>query len=51
LVGFLVSQPLFTLLSHMALLATIMTFDGLLILGDIFTAALSFLFAPFAFAL
>jgi hypothetical protein len=51
LVGFLVNQPLSAMLLHMALLATIMAFDGLLILGDILTIALSFLLGPFSFSL
>jgi hypothetical protein len=51
LLDFLVSQPLFAVLLHMALVATIMAFDGLLILGDILTSALSCLLGSFAFAL
>jgi hypothetical protein len=51
LVGFLVSQPLYAMLLHMALLATIMAFDGLVIFGDILTIDLSCFLDPFTFSL
>jgi hypothetical protein len=51
LVGFLVGQPFSAVLIHMFLLATIMTFDGLLISGDILATTLSYLISPFSFAL
>jgi hypothetical protein len=51
LIGFLVNQPLSAMLLHMDLLATIMTFNGLVILGDILSAALSCVLILFTFAL
>jgi hypothetical protein len=48
LIGFLVNQTLSAVLLHMALLATIMAFDGLMILGDSLTIDMSFLLGPFS---
>jgi hypothetical protein len=45
LVGFLVNQPLYAMLLQLDHLDTMMTFDGLLNLGDILTVALSFFLA------
>lgn len=51
LVGLLVNQPLSTILLKMAHLAIVMTSNGVLTLGDVFTATPASLLGPFAFAL